>query len=404
MSLSYFIAKRYTKEKKDAKFLSLISTITIGGIALGVTVLIIALTILNGFENTIKEKIISFNSHMVVSAFGSRNLPDYKKNLHTIEEHLKPYLESVSPYISKNGIIKSKQRSEGITLIGIDPKNNNYDIKQYITDGSYEVDSNKAVVGKKLADRLFINVGDKLTLFALRNDEMPTFANPPVIDQFVISGIFESGMAQYDDLKIYTNLNYTQDMLRLGDAVSGYNIKLTELTQIDSLRENLQDHLGYPFYVRTLYQMHSNIFTWLELQKEPIPIVLGLIIIVAVFNIVGTLLMIILEKTSAIGILKSLGATKKQIVKLFIYQGVFLSVIGILIGNTLAFTLSILQQQFEIISLPSSVYFISSVPIYIDWKIYLLISGVAFLLSVAASVVPSVIAAGLNPIRAIRFK
>src|SRR5690606_38892836 len=179
----------------------------------------------------------------------------------------------------------------------------------------------------------------------------------PSIIKFKITGIFESGMAEYDDLAAFVNIKSAEKLFGADNSVSGYDIKLKNVSQIDSITSYLNSQLRYPFYAESIYQTHRNIFTWIDLQKKPIPIILVLIIIVAVFNIVGTLLMIVLEKTNAIGILKSLGAKRNQIVKVFIYQGIFISLIGILIGNVLAFVLTFLQLEFNLIALPSSVYF-----------------------------------------------
>ncbi|MDZ7765534.1 MAG: FtsX-like permease family protein [Melioribacteraceae bacterium] len=261
----------------------------------------------------------------------------------------------------------------------------------------------KLFIGKKLAEKLDVKINDRITLFSLRKDEIPSAVNPPVIEQFYISGIFESGMAEYDDLNVYINFNKAQEMFETQNSISGYNIRLSSLLNTEEIAKTLQDELGYPYYVRTIFQVHQNIFTWLELQKEPIPIVLGLIIVVAVFNIVGTLLMIVLERTSSIGVLKSLGFTRIKIMKIFFYQGVYLGLLGILTGVIIALILSILQQQFQIITLPGSIYFLSAVPISISLENYLLVAIVGFLLTIIAALVPSFIAARLNPLTSIRF-
>ncbi|MCF8243268.1 MAG: ABC transporter permease [Melioribacteraceae bacterium] len=407
MSFPFFISNRFAKSKKGSKFISLISVISIIGIALGVAVLIIALTVLNGFEESVKQKIIKFNSHIKITAFGNKNLEDYQTGINRINNILANEIESVSPFIQKYAIIKSKRFSEGITITGLNPEMNNSNIEAYITAGEFEINrktkNQSIVIGKKLAEKLFVQVGDKITLFTLKNDELPSPENPPGIENFIVTGIYESGMADYDDLNVYINFSVAQNLFDLNDAVSGYNIKLNDITKIDQAALKLSDNLRYPHYVRTVYNVHQNIFTWLDLQKEPIPIVLGLIIIVAVFNIVGTLLMLVLERTRAIGILKSMGASRKQITRIFLYQGIYLSLIGIALGNTTAYLISIVQREFNIISLPSSIYFISEVPVLINSLHYLLISVVTFFLCIAASYIPSLIAAKINPINAIRF-
>ena len=407
MSLSFFIAKKYISNKQSSKFLSLVSVISVGGIAIGTAVLIIALTILNGFENVVAQKIVNFNSHIKITAFGNRNLPDSDVIQSKIVDFVGEDFESISKFVSKLGIIKSKSVSEGVTIFGIDPTSSNNDIEKYIIEGNYELDSEKqkqVIVGKKLSEKLNVTVGDKITLFSLRRDEVPSIDNPPAIEQFIISGIFESGMAEYDDLNVYIHLDVAKQMFEIQNSISGYNIRLNNVSNIDTIAARLQDKLGYPYYVRTIFQVHQNIFTWIDLQKEPIPIVLGLIIVVAVFNIIGTMLMIVLERTSSIGVLKSMGFSKKIILRVFFIQGLFLGVLGITTGCLIALLLSFLQMQFDIISLPGSIYFISSVPISIDLGNYLLVASIGLLLSVVASLIPSYIASRMNVISSIRFE
>ena len=227
--------------------------------------------------------------------------------------------------------------------------------------------------------------------------------NLPIVEQFDVIGIYESGMAEYDDLNAYINFDVATSFFELDDEVTGYNINLHNTAQIDSVKKVLSDILNYPFYVRSYRDINRHIFTWLELQQKPIPIVLGLIIIVAVFNIVGAVLMLVIQKTSAIGILRSLGANNKQILQIFLVQGIVLSALGIILGNILAFSLSTIQNEFGIISLPEHIYYLSKVPISIDFFIYLLVSALGFILSFLVSIIPSYVASKIQPITAIKF-
>ncbi len=406
MPVSIFIAKKYISNKQSSKFLSLVSIISVLGIAIGTAVLIISLTILNGFEEIVAQKIINFNSHIKITAFGNRNLPDSDVIESEIIQKIGNDFHSSSKFISKLGIIKSRTVSEGVTILGIDTATDNTNIKEYIVDGNYELDSDKIkqiILGKKLSEKINAAVNDRITIFSLRKDELPDADNPPAIEQFIITGIFESGMAEYDDLNVYLSLNNAKELFETQNSISGYNIRLNNVNSIDSTANALQDLLGYPYYVRTIFQVHQNIFTWLDLQKEPIPIILGLIIVVAIFNIVGTMLMIVLERTSSIGVLKAIGFTKKKILQIFFVQGIFLGVLGIAIGCILAFVLSYLQLQFDLITLPGSIYFISTVPISIDLENYLIVAGIGLALSLLASLIPSYIASRMNIISSIRF-
>ena len=405
MYLPFFISKKYTLSRKDSKFITFISTISILGIALGVATLIIALSILNGFANTLTSKIIDFDSHIEINSYKTI-LPDYHVVLPELEKNLDKSVVAINPFVSKLAIISSGKIKDGVNIKGIRATDKWTGLRQNLVKGNLDLKDSglpSIVIGKKLANKLLVKIGSKVTLFGLSADKIPSAENPPNIERFVVTGIFESGMAQYDDLNAYVSLKSAQDLFSLGDNITGYDIKAKNISKIDSLTTYLSNTLTYPNNVKSIYQMHRNIFTWIELQKKPIPIILALIIIVAAFNIVGTLLMIVLEKTRSIGILKSLGAKKKQIISIFLYQGIFLALIGIIIGNLLAYILSFIQLHFNIISIPSSVYMMSTVPILLSINTFVLVSAITFVLCIFASVVPSFIAAKINPINAIRF-
>lgn len=404
MTLTALIVKKFISSKKNSKFLSFISLISILGISLGVAVVIISLTILDGFDTVVKEKIFNFRSHIYISAYSDKNLHDSKETEDKIRKSCGAYYESLSPFITKLGIIRSSRGSDGVSISGI-PVSHGKGIKEYIISGNFDINEpNSVVLGKKLAEKLFVKVGDRITLFSLKKDAVPSPTNPPAIEQFYVKGIYSSGMAEYDDRNLFINIASAKEFFEMPNEISGYNLRLNNVSKIDSLTDAIHSSLRYPYYVRSIYQIHSNIFTWLELQKKPIPIILGLIVLVAVFNIVGTLLMFILEKTSEIGILKTLGMRKKNIVRIFMYNGIYIAIMGIIIGNLTALVLSLLQQKYNIISLPDTVYFLSSVPISINLFNYLFVSAFAFVLSFAASIIPSYIAAKIKPISAIRFE
>lgn len=405
MSFPFYISKRYIVSKKESRFINFISGFSIGGIALGAATLIIALSVLSGFESTITNKIIDFDSHIQIFSFRN-SLPAYLEYQPKIDETLEPYASAVNPYASKLAIISSKSGKEGVNVKGILSDNMALNVRQNIVEGEFNFNGGEVpgiIIGKKLANKLLLNVGDLVTVFALKNEQMPSLDNLPNIQKFKVNGIFESGMAEYDDLYAYTSLETAQQLFNMGDKLSGYDIKLKDITKIDSLTGVLTEQLRYPYSARSIYQTHRNIFTWIKLQKEPIPLILALIGIVAVFNIISTLLMIMLEKTSAVGTLKSLGATRKQIIAIFLYQGAFLSLIGIAIGNVTALVLTYLQLEFEIISIPSSVYFMSSVPVKINPEVYAIVSLITFVLSLIVSFIPSYIASRINPVSAMRF-
>jgi lipoprotein-releasing system permease protein len=402
MRFPFFVSRRFTFSRNKSRFLNLISTISVIGISLGVAVLIIALSILSGFEKTILKKVTDFDSHIQITSFVSI-LPNYHVILPRIENELSSSAVYVSPFVSKLAIIGSNEVKDGVNVKGERPGILSQQLNNELKEGNFNLDSNSIIIGKKLADKLRVKLGDKVTVFALLNDKIPSLENPPNVERFYVSGIFESGMSEYDDLNAYVNLKTAQNLFGVGDNVTGYDIKLKDISKIDALADRLDKMLGYPHYVKTIYQMHRNLFTWIELQKKPIPIILALIILVAVFNMIGTLLMIVLEKTNAVGTLMSLGATSKQIIMIFLNQGAFLTLTGIIIGNILAYALMAIQMKFNIITLPSSVYFVSTVPFLLTIKNFFIVSGVTFILGILASFVPSYISTKINVISTLRF-
>jgi len=402
MSFPFFIAKKFILSRKDSGFINLISAIAVCGISLGVATLIIALSVLKGFEKTITDKIVDFESHIKITSY--RNiLPDYHNSLTMLHKELKSFNPEITPYASQLVIVGSKKTKEGLNLIGIDELQGRPAFLKDIVNGKFDITDDNIVIGKKLAEKLFLKTGNRLTVFALNNDQIPSPENLPNISKYTVSGIFESGMAAYDDSYAYISLSSAQKLFNIGDNITGYNIRLGDISKIDSLTVFLSKKLRYPHSVKSIYQTYRNIFTWIELQKKPIPIVLALIILVAVFNIIGTLLMIVLEKTNAVGTLRSIGAKKKHIRRIFVIQGTVLGIAGIVIGNLLGYLLMLIQIKFDVITLPSSVYLMSKVPFLITSDTFILVSVITFFLCIAASFIPGAVAARIKPINALRF-
>ncbi len=403
MSFSFFIFKKYIKSNRNSRFLNLISTIAIGGIALGVATLIIALSVISGFEKTLTEKLTDIDSHIKVFSFTTK-LPDIDNSLMKIDSICGMNLDYASPFLSNLALISFKNRKDGVTIKGIFDEGYKRKIVENIIDGNANLDSmNNLIIGKTLANKLLLKVGDRVTLFALKKNELPSPDNPPNIERFTIAAIFESGIAEYDASIAFTNLMSAQNLFSMQDEVNGIDIKLNDISKADSLTNILRKELNYPYYARSIFDLHKNIFTWISLQKKPIPIILGLIIVVAVFNIVGTLLLMVIERTNSVGILKSFGTKRRQIIQIFLLQGIYLAIIGTIAGNILALTLMQIQSKFNIIKVPTSVYFVTKVPFDFSFEIFLIVSGITLILALLASLLPSIISSRINPVTALRF-
>jgi lipoprotein-releasing system permease protein len=403
MSFEIFIAKRYINYTRRKGFLSFITFISTIGVMLGTSALIIAISISSGFEKELKEKVIGFTAHIQVMKFDSEY---YKDDWVSFEKIRKiPNVASASPFAGREAMIRSDYGIEGVYLKGIMPKYDFSIVRRSIVEGEYNFDESdgfpKIVIGRKLANKLGVNLGDRVVVLSI--DPKNPYFSMPGVERFKISGIYETGMAEYDDIFVYVRLDHAQELLNLGDRVTGFDVMVSNIDLIDDTALLIQDKLGYPYYTRTMYQMYRNLFAWLELQKKPVPIILGLIIIVAVFNIIGTLLMMVLEKTREIGILKSMGATSKSIRKIFTIQGMFIGFVGTILGNILAYILCSIQLKYKIISLPEDIYFMSSVPILMRIDIYVIVSIVTLILCFLATLIPSSIASKTQPVEAIRF-
>lgn len=412
MRYEMFIAKRYLEASRGAGFISFINAFAIIGVTIGSAAVIIALSILSGFEKEIKEKVFGFTSHIQVVGFQGQSLHDYEHIVRLVKESVSE-VTAVAPFVAREAMIRGRDQDkvDGILLKGIDPMNDIGMVRKYMVAGTYleggKADDQKLIIGKKLANKLDVHVGDRVVVFGLPRQAEgaaagATMAQPRAM-AFQISGIFESGMAEYDDIYAYTTLPHAQRLFRMGDNVSGYDVSLASVDAAPEIASNIQSLLGYPHYARTAAQLYRNLFAWIELQKKPAPILLGLIIIVATVNIIGTLLMLVLEKTREIGALRSLGVGPSGIRNIFLVYGVVLGVVGILFGNALAYGLCWVQITFQPFSLPSDIYFMSTVPILMLPHNFMLVSIIVLLLCISASLIPARTAAKLDPIAALRF-
>lgn len=403
MSLSFFIFTRFIKSNRNSRFLNLISTISILGISLGVATLIIALSIISGFEKTLTNKIIELDSHIKIFSISHKIQVEFDE-VNTKLKNLTNDAEYISPYLSSIVIISRKGRSDGITLKGIENPFYIEKIKSNIIEGEFIPEKKyQIIIGKSFARKMFLKVGDKVSLISL--DNYSTDNQFPNIELFTISAVYESGITNYDDIIAFTDLKSAQEFLSNNrNLINGIDIKLKNLNNVFQITSEIRDKLKYPLYAQNIFEMHRNIFTWIDLQKKPIPIALSLIIIVAVFNIISTLFLMVIERTSSIGILKALGLKRRQIISLFLLQGLQITLYGILLGNLLAILLMIIQQEFNVIKVPSSIYLVTNVPFDFSIYIFALVSISTILIAIISSLIPSWVSGKINPIKAIKFQ
>jgi lipoprotein-releasing system permease protein len=406
--INFFLAKRFLRSKKESSFVSFITFISIAGIAIGVAALIIAVSVLSGFEKEITEKTIALSSHIQLTSFKKEGIPDYNRVIEQLNDpEYELDIKSAHPFVQKEAVIKFRDRTEGIILKGVRNEDSIFTRQRKIISGTGElgeIDSglSKIIIGNKLASKLGISIGSKV--FIIATIGIPSATNTPTVKGYNVAGIYESGLKEYDDVLLYVSLKDAQKLYGMGPYVTGLELILNNTSRIKKVTNEIKARIDYPNNnARNVFQIYKGLFTWVELQKEPIPIVLGLIIIVAAINIVGFLLMLVLEKTETIGILKSLGAKNGDIITIFFVQGMIISIAGIILGNILGYGLCLLQLKYNLITIPD-IYYMSTVPLQIDAGTGVYITIIAVLLSIVVTVVPSYMASRLNPITSLRFK
>ncbi|KXK01601.1 MAG: Lipoprotein-releasing system permease protein [Chlorobi bacterium OLB4] len=404
MNYKLFIAKRYLFSRKGSKFTSFITYVSIAGVALGVAALIITISIMSGFEKEIKEKVAGLVSHIQIGSFGKEGLHDYDYAMKRLREDI-PEITRMSAFVQKEAVLRTPDMVEGILIKGINPETDISTTRNKILDGEFDLHStdtniSKILIGQKLAEKLGIKVGDKIFVFGING--IPSPLNHPKIRQFRVTGLYETGLRDYDDVIVYTDIQSAQKLFELGQNVTGIEVNIGNIERADTVVNVMKNILGYPYYPKSLFTMYRGLFTWVELQKAPAPVILSLIIIVATFNIISTLLMMVLEKTQSIGILKSLGVSKTGIMSIFIYNGMLIGLTGTLIGITIGLGLSFLEMEFHFFKLPDF-YYMSSVPILIDPLMIVLVAVISMSLCFIATVIPSYLASRMDPVKSIRF-
>lgn len=401
------LARRYLAPSRRNRFVSFITAIAVLGVMFGTAALLISLSILEGFDQTLRSNMIAFTGHIRIEPHSKHHLPGYRNVVATIATRV-PGVRAISPFVSREVIIRSRAGLEGVELKGIVPDKDVSTIRAHLVRGRFDVVSKEGeapsiVIGERLADKLRLTIGDSVVIFGPNG--VPSPENPPVVEQFVVRGTYRTGMAEYDDLFTYTSLETAQHLFEYSpDDVSGYDVLVHDITRAEEVARTLDTALGFPHYPRTVFQIFQSVFAWLDLQRKPIPIVLALISVVAAFNIVSTLLMVVLEKTESIGVLSTLGARPTGIMAVFIGQGLLIGAVGTFLGSVLSLLFMFVQTTYKPFSLDAEIYFVDAVPVVFSAAQYAIVIGVSLVLCVLSTVVPALVAARLRPVDALRFR
>jgi lipoprotein-releasing system permease protein len=421
MNVSFFIARRYLQASSaGGRLLAFASVVAFVSVALGSMALILALAVLGGFERDLSANAVKFTAHIEIRGFGKRALPNKNDVLKRMKDSL-PSIQATSAYIEAEGIARSKTFIDGVIVRGIEPESDVTSIRANMTDGTFSFSSPAAreiIIGTKLARKLGVQKGGKLVIYSTDQTTAQTLASGTnqtttpesalqnaVVEQFTIVGVYETGMSEFDDLYAYIPFDRAAVMFGMPNgAASGFDVMLYDIKNAQATSAQLERLLGYPFFAQTVYEKYNDIFAWIDLQKQPVPLVLGLITIVAVFNIVATLFMAVVQKMTSIGVLRALGMQRGQITRIFLAQGVILGASASFVGCAIAFVICLVQAKYRIIALQGNIYFLSAVPIEFSWQHYALVLGVSVTMSALAALIPAVIGGRIRILKALSFQ
>ncbi len=432
LPFEYTIAFRYLKAKRRNRMLSLNTAISIGGVTIGIAALIATLALMTGFKEDLRDKILGTTSHVVVTDRTRENIVDYKPLIEKITQV--PHVVSATPFIFRQVLLSSPNNAFGVVLRGIDPAKEGEVTKlgenmvegkldflttpppdlpqiedEKLVDGKARVYPG-IVMGKELANRLGLFWGDIIHVVSPVVKEGASITQSiggpggftPKIRKFRLVGLFDSGMYEYDSSLAYIAIKDAQNFFNLSDVVTGIEVKVSDIFLADEVALEIEMLLDFPYRARDWKDMNRNLFSALEFEKDMMFVILILIVLVASFNIVGTLTMTVSEKAREIGILKAMGATRASISRIFMIEGLSICTVGVLLGMPLGLAICWGIETFY--QLPGDVYYISKIPVRLKVMDVALVSGSALLIGLLATLYPSRQAAKLEPVEALRYE
>ncbi len=409
LPVEYFIGLKYLLAKRKQTFISIITFISVGGVAVGVSALIIVLAVMSGFERELKDRILGATAHIHVTSLDG-SIADPGKILDNVLA-----VEGVvgaSPYLFSQVMISSGAAATGGILRGVDlptvgtvtrlPRDIRVgrleDLEQGPAGGLPRV-----ILGKELAANLGVAVGDVVEILVPGGNITPLGAFPRVA-RFRVSGIFESGMYEYDSSFAYVSLAAAGRLLGTSGGVTGIEVKVRDIYRAGAVASRIRERLGYPYWAKDWMQSNRNLFSALKLEKAVMFIILALIVMVAAFNIISTLIMVVMDKTKDIAILMTMGATRRTVRRIFALEGMLIGIVGTVGGTLLGGILCLLLARYRFIRLPSDVYYISTLPVDLSPGILLLVGASSVLICFLATFYPSRQASRIDPAEAIRYE
>ncbi len=401
MMYELWLGWRFLFAKRREKFISLIAALSIGGVALGVAALIVVLAVMTGFDHDMTEKLISINAHIVVDApEGVQQSQELLQDLAGTE-----HVIGVSPFVAGQAIIRLPERAFGVLVRGVDMDREQRvsRLSEYVVSGRLPESLDEAVIGTEMAAAIGARVGDEIALISPADGK--TY-------ELTLSGLFRSGMYEYDVSLLVVRLEQAQQLYHLDGIVSGVGVRVDRMEHVSAVQQSLERRLSRPFQVKTWTELNPALFGALQVEKVVMFIILTLIVVVAALNIVAMLIMIVMEKTRDIGILRALGATSGSIARLFLVQGATIGALGIaaglLLGLLLTWNLNSLmdwmEATFGLSLFPPTVYYLDKIPTLINASDVAWVAGSAFTLALLAGTYAARRAAALTPVEALRYE
>ena len=416
MRYEFFIGFRYLQSRRRERFISLITVISVLGVMIGVMTLNVVMAVMTGFEEALRDRLLGINAHVAVVKPGDV-LQGYRELAQRVMKE--DGVVAAAPLVYGQVMVTSGKRVAGVVVRGVDPDLTQavVDVGKYIKEGSLaelkqphrvSVDGQTVelpgiILGSRLAGQLGVMVGNAVQLVSPLGT--PTaFWVMPKIRRYYVAGRFESGMLDYDNTLVYMSLPEAQKFFELGDVATTLEIRVRDVHQARQIATRIQQDLGLPYWTEDWSQLWPNLFSALRLEKTVYFLVLLLMILVGAFNIISTLTMVVMEKRKDIAVLRSMGATRQGIKKIFLIKGCVIGAVGTLLGMVLGYALCLLIQEYKFIELPEGVFLISTVPVQIYLSNFALVAVASFFICLLASIYPARQAAKLDPVEIIRYE
>jgi lipoprotein-releasing system permease protein len=415
MKYEFFIGLRYLRARRQETFISLITVISVLGVMIGVMTLNVVMAVMSGFEETLRDRLLGINAHISVVKSGDP-MRDYERVIEKLRQEKD--IIAASPTVYGQVMLTSGARVSGVVVRGVDPDRINQvvDLQSYLLKGilaalksrhAIQVEERTVllpgvILGERLAAQLGVFEGSPVQVVSPLGS--PTAIGViPKVRRFVVIGIMKTGMSEIDSAVVFMGLAEAQNFFDLEGAATNIEMKIRDVKNSRAVAERVQRQLGFPYLAEDWTRLWPNLFSALQLEKTVYFLVLLLMILVGAFNIVATLVMVVMEKRKDIAILRSMGATQQSIRKIFLFKGCFIGVVGTVLGVLLGLLVCAFIAQYEF-ALPEGMFLISTVPVRVYWSNFLLVAVASFIVCLLASIYPSRQAAKLDPVEIIRYE